>query len=108
MKFKELFTEASNSLNQEQLEKLYHNISNPYDDMPKKISGVEHSKLDDIDVEPGTMFYAINANGKKVTVKTKTSIRAKEVMIAGKSYIVTNKLSYPGKKWIKEIMIARG
>ena len=108
MKFKELLVESSKGLNIEQLEKIYSNIDNPYDDMPKKISGIEYSKLEDVDVEPNTTFYALNANGKRITYKSKTSIRAKKVIIDGKDYIVTNKLSYPGKKWIKEIMIARG
>jgi len=107
MSFKTLITEAGKGLGVDQLEKLYHNISNPYDDMPKKIGGIVYSKLDDVNVEPGTMFYAINVNGRRVTYKIKTGLRAKEVMIAGKNYIVTNSLSYPAKKYIKEIMIAR-
>ncbi len=107
MSFKNIIIEADKGLNQSQLEKLYHKISNPYDNMPKKIGGVEYSKLDDVNVEPGTIFYAINGNGKRVTYKTKTGMRAKEVMIAGKHYIVTNKLSYPAKKYIKEVMITR-
>lgn len=87
------------------LEKIYNNIKNPYDANVTNISGVDYDKLDDIDVDAGTMFYAINANGKKVGTRAKTNFKAKEVMIGGKSYIVTNKLSYPGKKYISELMI---
>lgn len=89
------------------LEKIYSNIKNPYDNITTNISGIDYDKLDDIDVKAGIMFYAINANGTKVSTRLKTNIRAKEVMIAGKEYVITNKLSYPGKKYIKEIMIAR-
>ena len=88
------------------LDTIYNNIENPYDDMPKKLSGVEFSTLDDVDVPANIMFYARNQNGKDVSKRVKTSHRAKEVMIAGKSYYVTNKISYPGKKWIKELMFA--
>ena len=107
MSFKNIVIEASKSLNEPQLEKLYHNISNPYDNVTKKISGVEYSKLDDADVKAGTMFFALNASGKRVTYRTKTNIRAKKVLIDGKDYVVTNQLNYPGKKYIKELMIAR-
>jgi len=108
MSFSEIFLEASSSLSKEQLEEIYNNIDNPYNDMPKRIGGVEYSKLKDINVDPGTMFYAINSNGKRVTSRSGSlGFRAKRVKIGDEEYIVTNLLKYPGKKWIKEIMISK-
>ena len=104
MNFREYVNENINEA-KINLEKIYNNIKNPYDANVTNISGVDYDKLDDIDVDAGTMFYAINANGKKVSTKAKTNFKAKEVMIGGKTYIVTNKLSYSGKKYISELMI---
>lgn len=89
------------------LDKLYNNIKNAHDNMDTIIGGVNYRDLDEVSVEAGIIFYALNANGKKVTMRPKSGHRAKEVMIAGKEYLVTNKLSYSGKKYISEVMFAR-
>ena len=106
-----MIRESLNKVNEAKklaLDTIYNNIKgDPYGPDDKKVSGVAYRDLEDVSVPEGTMFYARNVNGKDVQTRAKTSHRAKEVIIAGVEYYVTNALKYPSKKWIKELMFAK-
>ena len=99
--------EGVNEGEKEDIDSVYKEITNPYDSIEKKVGGVAYSKLEDVNVEAGVTFYAKNENGKFHSMKVKVGLRAKKAVIGGVDYIVTDRLKYPGKKWIKELMFAK-
>ena len=123
---KELDTKDAPSLTSAKMKMMIADLNENLDeakiDIEKVYSYVDYSKGDtDVDgvnyrdikkakrlgsVPEGTMFYAINKAGKKVSVRQNNNTNADIIKLDGKEYFVTFDMSFSGKKTTSEPMFA--